>query len=176
MLYLNHVYRIIQNVKIFQNSITLLCESHNRSAENFKEVLKIPFEKEANRDYQKDKGKYYSNFIRRTSELHGHLLKIKSKLTLKQLYNYYSIILDFLQFLISISPGEYLPKLKVTTNEITLIKEIPDDTLEEIQEKLLQRHIIDINILLEDKILSSEVIIEYFIYQNSNSSNKVTAV
>ena len=175
MLYLSNVFQIIEKVKIFENSIIRLCKSHKRSIENYTEVLKIPFVNDANRDYESNKCQYYSYFIKSTSELHGYLLKFKNTLQSYDLFYFYFTIMCFLQLLISISPAECLVKFKVTQNEHDFIKEIPKGILKEILKELPEGNTIDINIL-EDKILSSKLIIEYFIHQNLNSSNKVTAV
>ena len=165
ILYLNHVIRIIENVKIFENSIIRLCQSHKRSIENYTEVLKIPFEKEVNRDYKSDKSIYYGNLIRRTSELFGYLLKLK--FSISDTYFYYQYIWFFLQILKSVSPSEYTSKIELSEEEIDLINNINPEILNKVFYSYIgfpDNYNINTKDLLKDESLSRSVILNYFMH------------
>ncbi len=161
---LNHVQTVIGNVRILQEKINNLCQRHERTSQQYIQVLKIPFKNEANKNYPSDKGMYYTNLIERTSELFGYLLKIEKKLQIYDLLYKYQDLFYFLKLLISISPKEYIPEIKLSEGEIDLINKIPQTNLDLILPKSPGGDLINTGDLLKNVELSREVIIEYFKY------------
>ena len=176
--FLDHVQTVIRYVRILQEKINNLCQSHGRTPQQYIQVLKIPFKNEADNDYPQNKELYYTNLINRTSELFGYLLKIGKELSKEDLLYKYQDLSNFLQLLISISPPEYIPEIELSKKEIDFINKIPQNILD----LLLEGTIIDTKVLLNEINLSREVIFKYLLYKLNNppklvrrkSANNVT--
>ena len=168
---LNRFINVNRYVITFQNAIVNLCQKHGRTQQEFNQVLKIPFENEAQEHKPLMPNEYYDLLINRTSELLGCLLKLKG-INLGQMYFYYRELFNFLKLLISITPPGYIPKIQVSEEEMELIINIPEDILENILVQLLNGNVIETADLLDNRILSSEVIVSYYEYLLNNPKIK----
>ena len=173
---LNRFINVNRYVITFQNAIVNLCQKHGRTQQEFNQVIKIPFENEAQEHNPSKPNEYYDLLINRTSELLGCLLKL-NEMNLNQMYYYYKVLFDFLQLLISITPPGYIPKIQVSEEEEKLIKAMPKEVLEDILTQLLKGNLIKTEFLLKDRSLSSEVILKYyeFLLNNSKIERRMSA-